>query len=71
MFISTYTFTVVALGGFEGFGRTPQLLEKGSRIPQFLIKDSRALNIHSSNNNFCIRVELAALYGRVRAHFES
>ena len=32
-------FAVVALGGFEGFGRNPQFLEKGSRNPQFLEKD--------------------------------
>ena len=25
---------VVALAGFEGFDRTPQFLEKGSRTPQ-------------------------------------
>ena len=31
-------YTVVALGGFERFGQTPEFLEKGSQTPQYFEK---------------------------------
>ena len=54
----------MALEGFEGFGRTPQILEKCPRTPKFLEN-------HSNSSKFLYRIEFAALNDRGRAYLSN